>query len=63
MTHNEAIKILDRHKEGEHYSLVTINYALQLTGDLSENIKTLCETRSEARMESLCLERNSGHGQ
>lgn len=63
MTHNEAIKILDRHKEGEHYSLITVNHALQLTGDLSGNIEILCGVGAEARMESLCLERNSGHGQ
>jgi len=35
MTHEQANKILDRHKEGSHaYSLLTITKALYLTGDI-----------------------------
>ena len=34
MSHYEAIKILDRIKDGANYSLATINQALFLTGDI-----------------------------
>jgi hypothetical protein len=63
MTHNEAHKILDRHKEGQHYSLITINYALQLTGDLPEKFKLVLEDGIKPRLESLCLASNSRIGQ
>jgi len=34
MTHCEAMKILDRIRDGQQYPLKTINTALELTGDL-----------------------------
>jgi hypothetical protein len=35
MSHSEAIKILDRVRDGVHYPLYLINKALELTGDLN----------------------------
>jgi hypothetical protein len=36
MTHADAMKILDRLKDGQAYPLYIINRALELTGDLNE---------------------------
>ena len=35
MNYEQAHRILDQHKEGQHYNEYTITKALQLTGDLS----------------------------
>lgn len=34
MSHNEAMKLLDKVRDGVHYPLHLINKALELTGDL-----------------------------
>ena len=36
MTHEMAMKILDKLKEGTPYPLIIINRALMMTGDLDE---------------------------
>ena len=38
MSHAQALKILDKVKEGTHYPLCVINQALELTGDLDASL-------------------------
>jgi hypothetical protein len=54
MTHEQAHQILDRHKDGQHYTEFTIKQALRFTGDLSGDIDGHdqdCEKKGLERMD------------
>jgi len=60
MTHEEANRILDQHKEGSNaYSMLAINRALYITGDIiSEPTVMACEVGNYTRLEGVRLEQN-----
>ena len=62
MTYEDAKRILDRHKEGSHdYSMVTINRALYLCGDIvSEQTRMACEVGEYERLERVHLAQGEG---
>ena len=62
MTYEDAKRILDRHKEGSHeYSLLTINRALCITGDIvSESVRLACEVGEYKRLERVHMAQGEG---
>ena len=62
MTYEDAKRILDRHKEGSHeYSLLTINRALCITGDIvSEQTRMACEVGEYKRLERIYVAQGEG---
>ena len=62
MNHEQAITILDRHKEGSHdYSMLTINRALCITGDIvSESVRLACEVGKYERLERVHMAQSEG---
>jgi len=62
MNHEQAIAILDKHKEGSHeYSMLTINRALCITGDIvSESVRLACEVGKYERLERIYVAQNEG---
>jgi len=57
-----ANSILDKHKEGSHdYSLLTINRALCITGDIvSESVRLACEVGEYKRLERIYVAQSEG---
>jgi len=62
MNYEDAKRILDKHKEGSHdYSMLTINRALYLTGDIvSDSVRLACEVGKYERLERVHMEQNEG---
>jgi len=62
MTYEDAKRILDKHKEGSHeYSLLTINRALCLCGDIvSDSGRLACEVGKYERLERIYVEQSEG---
>jgi hypothetical protein len=62
MTYEDAKRILDKHKEGSHeYSMLTINRALYLTGDIvSESVRLACEVGEYKRLERIYVAQGEG---
>lgn len=62
MTYEDAKRILDRHKEGSHdYSMLTINRALCITGDIvSESVRLACEVGKYERLERVHMAQSEG---
>ena len=62
MTYEDAKRILDRHKEGSHeYSMLTINRALCITGDIvSEQTRMACEVGEYKRLERIHMAQGEG---
>ena len=62
MLYEDAKRILDKHKEGSHeYSLLTINRALYLTGDIvSESVRLACEVGKYERLERIYMAKSEG---
>ena len=52
-----ARKILDGHKEGREYSLLIINKALELTGDLPEGFAMVDSPFQTKGVEGICVGR------
>ena len=62
MIYEDAKRILDRHKEGIHdYSMLTINRALCITGDIvSESVRLACEVGEYERLERIYVAQGEG---
>lgn len=57
-----ARRILDGHKEGREYSLLLINKALELTGDLPEGSAMVDSPVQTKGVEGICMARSQENG-
>lgn len=62
MNYEDAKRILDRHKEGNHeYSMLTINRALCFTGDIVQDpVRLACEVGKYERLERIHMAQGEG---
>lgn len=63
MNHEQANRLLDRLKDGQHFSLAAVNKALEMTGDLDEQFREMAGGMRSAGMDTTLSQQNQGGGQ